>query len=209
MVIHEDIEPGTGLSESVRSALLDILRCIVPTMFKAQEPWALIGSTASVLQGLPDYCPPDIDLATTRNGAYIMEGCISQSGATLRPVGFSTGGPYTSYFGIFEVRDVKVEVMGDLVIHCDDGELRATDHFSRWSEKVRILHFEGLHLPVVPLEWQLVANSLLARPERVDGIAAYLLRCGYDRAYLDTLLADQKYGARTLRMVREALRIEQ
>ncbi len=209
MVIHEDIEPGTGLTESLRNATLEVLRCLIPTMFKAQEPWAIMGSTASVLQGLPDYCPPDIDLATTRNGAYIMEGCVGNSGATVRPISFSTAGPYTSYFGIFEVGGIKVEVMGDLVIHCEDGELRATDHFSRWSDKIRILHFENLHIPVVPLEWQLVANSLLARPERVDGIARFLLQHGYDQAYLDTLLADQKYGERTLRMVREALHLEQ
>ena len=35
-----------------------------------------MGSTASVLQGIPDYTPPDIDLTTTMEGAYILEGAI-------------------------------------------------------------------------------------------------------------------------------------
>ena len=58
-------------------------------MFKAQQPWALMGSTASVLQGIDDYTPPDIDLVTTMEGAYIMEGCVGNSGATVRPVSYS------------------------------------------------------------------------------------------------------------------------
>ena len=51
-----------------------VLHALVEPMFKAQQPWALMGSSASVLQGIPDYTPPDIDLMTTMEGAYIMEG---------------------------------------------------------------------------------------------------------------------------------------
>ena len=206
--IHDDAAPGDGMYPQISEALAVVLEHIVPAMFKAQQPWALMGSLASVLQGMPGYSPPDIDLVTTMEGAYIMEGAISACGATVRPVQKSSAGPYTSYFGIFEVNSIKVEVMGDLVIQCEDGALTATDHFSRWSDKVRVLHFANSHIPVVPLEWQLVANALLRRPERVAGCAKRLLDAGYDRAYLDLLLEDQKYGARTLRTVREALHID-
>lgn len=206
---HEDIAPGSGLTGDVADALEKIMQCIVPSMFKSQQPWALMGSLASVLQGMPDYTPPDIDLVTTMKGAYVMEGCIGMYGATIRPVALSTGGPYTSHFGIFEVDGVRVEVMGDLIIQCDDGALHTEDHWSRWSEKVRVLHFRHIHIPVVPLEWQIVANALLRRPERVTGCARRLLDAGYDRDYLDTLLKDQQYGERTIQLVREALHIEQ
>lgn len=208
MVIHEEIEPGCGLPDAVRDATASVVRVITVPMFKAQQPWALIGSTASVLQGIQDYVPPDIDITTTMEGAYIMSGAISTLGATVRPVRFSTAGPYTSYFGIFEVMGVKTEVMGDLVIHCADGTIALEEHWARWSEKVRILHFEGLHVPVVPLEWQLVANALLGRTERVNGIASYMRRHGWDRAYLDGIIADSQFSARTIAVVREALRLD-
>src|SRR5258707_924939 len=117
----ETIPCGNGMNDEIRHALRAIVRCIIPSMFKAQEPWGLMGSTASVLQGLDGYSPPDIDLVTTMNGAYIMEGCVGNSGATVRPVSYSVSTPYSSHFGIFEVADVKVEVMGDLIIKCDDG----------------------------------------------------------------------------------------
>lgn len=205
--VHEECRPGSGLTTAVREATLAVLRCVVPAMFKAQQPWALIGSTASVLQGLEGYTPPDIDLATTSEGAYIMEGALCEVAVTLRPVAHSSSGPYTSDFGIFEVEGVKVEVMGDLIIAREDGHIALTEHWAKWSDKVRVLHFEDQHVPVAPLEWQLVANALLARPERVGGVARHLLDHGYDSAYLDALFADDGLGERTLRASREALHI--
>ncbi len=204
----EDVTAGDGLTQELCDALLEILRAIVPAMFKAQQPWAVMGSTASVLQGIPHYIPPDIDLVTTMEGAYIMSGAVGNCGATVRPVAFSESDRYSSHFGIFEVRDVKVEVMGDLVIHCDDGVINATEHFARWSDKVRVLHFEQYHIPVVPLEWQLVANVMLRRPERSAGVADFLNAHGYDAAYLRDLLRDEHLGARTIATSRKAVHLD-
>ncbi|HZP57882.1 MAG TPA: hypothetical protein VFC53_10065 [Dehalococcoidia bacterium] len=195
----------TGLCERTQGALTQILRCIVPAMFKSQQPWALMGSTASVLQGLRDYTPPDIDLATTMEGAYVMEGCIAAAGTVTRPVAYSVRAPYASYFGVFEVGGVKVEVMGDLVIRCPDGVIDSADHWARWSDQVRIVHVEGFHIPVVPLEWQLLANALLGRAVRVEGIARYLNREGYDQQLFRELCQDVRLGERTIGVARKAL----
>lgn len=204
----ETIPCGSGMTVEIRHALRAILRCIIPSMFKAQEPWALMGSTASVLQGIDGYSPPDIDLVTTMNGAYIMEGCVGNSGATVRPVSFSISPPYASHFGIFEVAGIKVEVMGDLIIRCDDGLIDANEYFARWSDEVKVVQFEEYHLPVVPLEWQLVANVLLRRPERSLPIAECLLRRGFDRSEVEALLADKRRGERTIATVREMLGLD-
>jgi hypothetical protein len=206
---HETVAPGGGLTPLVSDTLASIMKCIIPTMFRSQQPWALMGSLASVLQGMPDYTPPDIDLVCTTEGAYEMEGCLSRDGTTVRKVSLSSAGPYTSHFGIFDVSGIKVEVMGDLIIQCDDGSLHAEDHWSRWSQRVRVLHFRDMHIPVVPLEWQIVANALLRRPERVEGCAKQLLAAGFDRHYLDTILADQNYGRRTIQIVRGALHLDE
>ena len=204
----EDVICGDGMTERVRNALYSVVRQVVPAMFKSQQPWALMGSTCSVLQGIDGYTPPDIDLVTTMQGAYTMQGAMAGCGATVRPVSWSVSPPYESHFGIFEVDDVKVEVMGDLVIRCDDGLIDAAEHFARWSDKVRVLHFEGYHIPVVRLEWQLVANVLLRRPERSIGIVELLLRTGYDREYVDALLADRQIGERTIATVRRMLQLD-
>ena len=201
----EDVVCGDGMTEAVRQALGSVVRHVVPAMFKSQQPWALMGSTCSVLQGIDGYSPPDIDLVTTMEGAYIMAGSVAGCGATIRPVSYSVAPPYESHFGIFEVDGVKVEVMGDLIIRCDDGMINAAEHFARWSDKVRVLHFETYHIPVVRLEWQLVANVLLRRPERSSGIVDLMLRRGYDRAYIEALLSDANIGERTIATVRRLL----
>lgn len=205
----ETIPCGNGMTDEIRHALRAIVRCIIPSMFKAQEPWALMGSTASVLQGVDGYSPPDIDLVTTMTGAYIMEGCVGNSGEQIRPVAYSVSAIYASHFGIFEVGGVKVEVMGDLVIKCDDGLINAGDHFVHFSDEVRLVHFEEYHLPMVPLEWQLVANVLLRRPERSLPIAELLLAAGFDRPHVENLLDDERLGARTIATVREMLHLGQ
>lgn len=204
----ETVPCGDGMTEGLRLALSACLRAIIPTMFRAQQPWAVMGSTASVLQGMPNYTPPDIDLVTTRDGAYIMSGSIGGLGATVRQVSFSESDRYASHFGIFEVLDVKVEVMGDLVIRVPDGHIDVTEHFARWSDKVRLIHFGEDHIPVAPLEWQLVANVLLSRPERSTGISDFLLEHGYDRPFLEALLADKGHGERTIATVREMMHLD-
>jgi Aminoglycoside-2''-adenylyltransferase len=198
----------SGLTGTTHDALVAIVRCIIPSMFNAQQPWALVGSTASVLQGFPNYRPPDIDLATTMEGAYVMSRCIGNAGNVIRPVRYSVRPPYSSYFGIFEVLGVKVEVMGDLVIRCADGVIDVSDHWARWSDTVRICQLDDLHIPVVPLEWQIIANAMLGRDDRVDALAAHVLQCGYDREYMANLFADPRIGARTIERVRRALRFD-
>ncbi|MHB8378192.1 MAG: nucleotidyltransferase family protein [Dehalococcoidia bacterium] len=200
--------PASGLCEQTHEALKTMMRCIIPSMFRAQQPWAVVGSTASVLQGLPDYQPPDVDLATTMEGAFIMEGCLAEAGEVIRPLGYSVSAPYASYFGIFRVGGVKVEVMGALIIRCADGVIDLADHFARWSDEVRVREVDGMHIPLAPLEWQLVANALLGRGERVEGLARYLLAAGYDRRLVSELLADERIGARTTARVREALHVD-
>jgi hypothetical protein len=204
----ETIPCGNGMTEAVRASLRTSLHAVVPAMFKAQQPWALMGSSASVLQGIPDYEPPDIDFTTTMEGAYIMQGAIAHNGVMVRPVSYSVRDPYASYFGVFEIDGVKTEVMGDLVIKCEDGLIDVKDHWSRWSDKVRVLHFETLHVPVIPLEWQLVANTLLKRPERISGIVSFLRDHGFDRPYLCALLDDRQLGERTIGAVRKAMNLD-
>ena len=199
---------GDGMTEGVQRALSACVQAIIPTMFRAQQPWAVMGSTASVLQGIPNYTPPDIDLVTTRDGAYIMSGSIGGLGATVRQVSYSESDRYTSHFGIFEVLDVKVEVMGDLVIpRC------------RWAYR-----YDGAFCA---LERQGAAAALRAvpHPGRSAGVAARGQRApqearafdghrglssdhGYDRPFLEALLQDKNHGERTVTTVREMMHLD-
>jgi hypothetical protein len=61
---------------------------------------------------------------------------------------------------------------------------------------------------MIPLEWQLVANALLGRADRVEALAGYLCDQGYDRPFLETILADETLGQRTLGWVRRVMSLD-
>jgi D-hexose-6-phosphate mutarotase len=70
--------------------------------------WA--GSLSLALQGI-DVEPHDIDLLTDRQGAYRINAMLKKY--EKKRVGYSETEKLSSYFGVFEIQGVKVEVMGD------------------------------------------------------------------------------------------------
>ncbi len=179
------------MKEEHALALRTVLRRIVPAMFMHQQPWALLGSTASCLQGLPVE-PPDIDIATTLAGAYLMSGCLID--AMRAPVRYGETPNYASHFGVFEVLGRRVEVMGDLIIRGPDGVIDTREQFARWSDKVRTVKVDGISVPCVPLEWQLVANMLIGREDRVPIIAEHFRTHPFDRRFVEDICSDPRLG---------------
>ncbi len=188
-----------------RSVLTRVLRLVAPSLDQQRLPWALVGSSASSLQGLR-CVPKDIDLAADRAGAYLMGKLLAPY--VVRPVAFSETERYASHFGIFTIDGVNVEVMGDLLVKGDGEHIDVAEHYARWNRQVRHVRLEELEVPVAPLEWQLVANALLGRDDRVADIAAHFRAHGYDRAFLEEILHDPHLSPRTVRRVRQELSLE-
>src|SRR3989337_3293434 len=97
-----------GMNDHFRGVLVQVLRLVAPALDHQEFPWALVGSSASYLQGLR-CVPKDIDLAANRQGAYLMGDLLARH--AVRPVAFSETDRYASHFGIFAVDGVNVEVM--------------------------------------------------------------------------------------------------
>src|SRR3990172_9471739 len=98
------------MDDHFRATLIQVLRLVAPALDKLGLPWALVGSSASSLQGLR-CVPKDIDLAANQAGAYLM-GKL-RAPAVVRPLAFSESERDASHFGIFAVDGVNVEVMLD------------------------------------------------------------------------------------------------
>ncbi len=193
------------MNQQHRRALNIVLRRIVPALFKHQQPWALLGSTASSLQGLPVE-PPDIDVATTVPGAYLVSGCLIDY--MRNPVRYGETENYASHFGIFDIEGVRVEVMGDLIIRGEGGVIDTSLHFTRWSDKVRVVDVDGIAAPCVPLEWQLVANLIIGRYDRSQLIAEFFQTHPYDRKFVEDICADENLRPPVRDRVRDLLRLE-
>ena len=193
------------MDDHFRATLIQVLRLVAPALDKLGLPWALVGSSASSLQGLR-CVPKDIDLAANQAGAYLMGKLLAPY--VVRPIAFSETERYASHFGIFAVDGVNVEVMGDLLVKGEGEHIDLAEHYARWNREVRHVHVEELEVPVAPLEWQLVANTLLGRDDRVADLAAHFRAHPYDRAFLDEIMSDPHLSPRTLGRVRKELGLE-
>ena len=136
----------------------------------ADAAWALTGSTALALQGLPME-PRDVDVQTNESGAYEIGRRLAAY--VLRPVALSATERIRSHFGLFEIEGVQVEVMGDVELCLPDGSWRPPPDVAalrRWVEA------ERLRLPVLDLAHEEQAYRALGRVERADAIRAWLRR---------------------------------
>ena len=178
-------DPSWRLSRRMRLALLEFLRRV-----RGVRRWAVAGSTATALHGVP-LTPHDIDIVTDKRGAAAIAKRLKDF--TILPMEWRETDQYASYFGRFKVDGAKVEVMGDLRIK---GEGGITFRFNLWSD-VRKIKFADFTIHLVPLEYQLVANMLIkGKEERVKVIARYLRDHGYDRELLEKVFKRNKLPKR-------------
>jgi sugar phosphate isomerase/epimerase len=130
--------------------------------------WALTGSAAFALQGVP-VGPHDIDVQTDEAGAYAIQSLFP--GRVQRPVTLSEATNVRSHFGAITVEGVEVEIMGALQKRLPSGgweppvDVRALRIFVPW---------EGYQVPVLPLEYECGAYARLGRYERAAELRRFL-----------------------------------
>jgi len=145
--------------------------------------WAVGGSVASFLQGLT-LEPHDIDLLSDAAGARQMATALAEF--EIAPLAWREDPGIASHLGVLAVAGVPVEVIGDLRLTGRGCTLAV-----RSWEDTHAVPFAAGTLPVVSLEYQLLANLVLGREARVSRLAAHLQEHGYDRALLEQLMAEQ------------------
>jgi hypothetical protein len=116
----------------------------------------IVGSTSLALQGIP-IRPKDIDILTTKGGAYAINAQLREYES--RPVRLWKSRLFQSHLGDFKVRGVKVQVMGDLEVRIGNRWVNRTSRL-RNPQTIRL---GGHLLPVTPLRKQLESYKLLAR----------------------------------------------
>lgn len=152
------------MNEKIKSALLYICCCLE----EYDLLWALTGSTNFNIQGI-NIDINDIDVQTDENSAYKFEKIFKKH--IVKPVVFSSTDKIRSHFGVFEINDVKVEVMGDIQKRLPNGE---------WEKKKELKDiidfaiFEGHKVPVLNLAYEENAYRILGRVKKADMIKNFL-----------------------------------
>ncbi|RME82013.1 MAG: hypothetical protein D6775_12045 [Caldilineae bacterium] len=130
--------------------------------------WALTGSTSLALQGLP-LTPHDIDLQTTKAGAFAMARRL-QPWVVQAPF-FRRSRHTRSYWGLLRIRDLRVEMMGDIQHRRPDGGWYPVPDLSAHIVYVDI---GDLHLPVLRLSYEARAYRRMGREQRAGEIERWL-----------------------------------
>lgn len=143
--------------------IINALRIAFDLIIDQKINWVLTGSTSLVIQGV-EVNVNDIDIITDEKGAWAIDRLLEEY--RVQPPNLSETEKYRSYFGVYKIGDIKLEVMGQFQCRLE-GE--------RWSEPYEIhrviyKEFEGMNLPLLSLKQELKEYQKLNRLEKVRKI---------------------------------------
>ena len=121
--------------------------------------WAITGSTAFAIQGIP-LIPNDIDIQSDKDGAYQIEEFMKEF--SVKRICLSSNGKISSYFGCLVIDNIKVEIMGDI-----QKNINGT-----WEEPVDLKKYktyitlQNMKLPILDLEYEYEAYMKMGRVEK-------------------------------------------
>jgi hypothetical protein len=147
---------------------LNALRVIYHHLQNTDIHWALTGSFSFALQGVPVE-PHDIDVQTDEAGAYAIERLFREH--VVQPVAYWASEHMRSHFGVLEIAGVTVEIMGEIQKRLADGT---------WEEPVnveqyrRFVNIENMQVPVLSLEYEYQAYSIMGRLEKARLLREWL-----------------------------------
>ena len=140
----------------IDSGIMNTLRIIVRHLKNKDIPWTVMGSLSLALQGV-DINPKDIDILTDEHGAFQIGVLLEEH--EVKPVNFSRTELFESFYGLYYIEGIKVEVMGDLRVRLDGTWVSLS---GRLKSPIFVQE-NSLNIPVSPLQDQLLFYEKLGR----------------------------------------------
>jgi hypothetical protein len=128
--------------------------------------WVLTGSLALAIHGV-DTTINDIDILTDVKSADIIADALKEF--KIEPMQYKTSSQFKSYYGLFNINNVKVEVFADLEILQEDEWVQIVK--SRIKE---IKRFENMTIPLLELREEYEAYKSMGRKEKAKKILEFL-----------------------------------
>ena len=123
----------------------------------AEVNWALTGSTALLLHGIPTRQVHDIDLQTDQHDWAKIQDRLNEY--LTRPVRLSQTPQIRSHFGALTIHDVPIEIIGGVQHPTADGWTPPVDP----RDHRRLLLWNGILTPVLDLNYEADAYEALGR----------------------------------------------
>ena len=131
--------------------------------------WILIGSTSLRIQGV-DVKLNDIDILTNKKGSIIIDKLLLQY--RIKKTEYSTTDKYRSYYGIYQIGKIKIDVMGEFQYKMKDGSWSQPNQ----NHKIIYKEFEGMKLPLLTLKQELVECENMGKYDKVEKIRNTIAR---------------------------------
>lgn len=143
--------------------ILNALKITFDLIKDQKISWVLTGSTSLAIQGVKLEVN-DIDIITDEKGAWEIDRLLDEF--RIQPPNLSKTEKYRSYFGIYKISDVQLEVMGQFQYRLKNNS---------WSDPYEInqiiyKQFEGMNLPLLSLKQELKEYQNLKRFDKVQKI---------------------------------------
>jgi len=135
--------------------------------FKGKDiDWVLTGSTALAIHGV-DVAVSDIDILTDIENADKIAQALKEY--NIEPMHHKTSTQFKSYYGLFKINNVEVEVIADLEKIYNNEWIKAEK--SRIRE---IKRYEGMTLPLLELREEYEAYKNMGRTDKANKILEFI-----------------------------------
>jgi len=151
----------------INKKIIQALGIITNKLKQKKIKWVVVGSLSLALQGVR-IKPKDIDILTTKNGAFKMNKLFRKY--QIKPVKFRHSDHFQSFFGEFKINGVKIEIMGNLKERLK-GKWVSLSHRLKTH---KIIEIGKMKVPVSNLKDQLKFYSKSSR--RKDKIKAQKIK---------------------------------
>ena len=141
---------------------IDALRIIVERFKGKYLNWTLTGSMSLAIQGV-DVKAGDIDILTDVENADKISDILKEY--TIEPMHYKTSSQFKSYYGLFKINDVQVEVIADLERIYNNEWIKAE------RPRIKLIkRFEDMTLPLLELQEEYNAYVNMNRLEKANKI---------------------------------------
>jgi len=167
-LIDDDLNGKARDEKMIDPIYFKVLHKIYTQLNNSTVNWVVTGSLGFALQGVPIEVH-DIDIQTDRAGIYKIEQLFSEF--VIKKVSFSSAERIRSHFGVLMIDGIKVDIMGDIQKKIEDGTWETSVDL---KQQKRFGDVEGMHVPVLSLEYEYHAYLKLGRTETAEKLRKWL-----------------------------------
>jgi len=148
------------MEQTLQALFFQVLMKVEEKIHDLKFSWGLIGSMNHYIQGI-DIIPKDIDLITTREGVFAISECLKEF--EIQKSEFLSQHSIRSYYGVFKVQEIRIEVMGEIEYLLADGHWHTHEN---WSENIICVTLGDITIPCIALHYELAIYSKLGYTQR-------------------------------------------